>query len=131
MKEKNKLTSYKKIINGDFYSINTKKAKGHKGQLRNIKKNGTAKAVMITHAPYTRNRKNWHLNENPQGDISEAYLVTVPEHVIIKKHVGKHHPNMQAINPIDKSKIRKIIKKKKGWSKLNSLLSQLYNYYMQ
>ena len=51
-----------KVYAGNFYSINTIRAKGHKGELRNVKKNGTAKAVIVTHSEFTRGRKNLELN---------------------------------------------------------------------
>ena len=108
-----KIDDKKKVIrSGDFYSINTKRAKGHKGQLRKLKKNGTADSVIVTHSKYTRGRKNIELCENPQpGDTRKAYLVPKPEKVKIKQ-VGKHHPDMKIKNKTDKAKARNVAKRK-------------------
>lgn len=104
------------IVEGHFYSINTIRAKGHKGQLRKRKKNGRGKAVIVTHADKTRKQKNWPLNQNPQKEDRLAFLVTEVEDVIVKKHLGKHHPDMKITDVVDKSKIRHLLKqnKKKG-----------------
>lgn len=102
----------KKVRSGEFYSINTVKVKGHKGTLRDVTKNGTATAVVITHSKYTRGRKNIELCENPQGEDRTAYVVTQPENINIKKHIGKKHPNMKIKNAVDKSKVRNIAKRK-------------------
>ena len=101
----------RKLRAGEFYSINTMRAQGHKGQLRNIKKNGTATGVIVTHAPYTRGRKNIQLCENPQGENRTAFVVTEPEEVNIKKNVGKHHSNLKICNAVDKAKMRNIAKR--------------------
>ena len=109
---KNLITKKSKIRAGEFYSINTKNAEGHKGELRNLKKNGTAVSVIVTHAKYTRGKKNIELCENPQpGDTRKAYLVPKLEKVKIRQ-IGKHHPDIKIKNKTDKSKVRNIVKRK-------------------
>ncbi len=74
------------VRNGEFHSINTKRVQGHKGEIKNKKKNGTATAVIVTHSEYTRGRKNIPLKENPQpNDKRTAYAVTKPEKVKLNK----------------------------------------------
>lgn len=96
---------------GKFYSINTIKVKGHKGQLRRMNKNGQAKAIIVTHAPYTRNKKNIKLRKNPQGKLEDSYVLIEPETIKTKKHLGKYQDDMIVIDPVDKSIFRHISKK--------------------
>ena len=109
----NKLENKKEIFrSGNFYSINTKRAKGHKGQLRELNKNGTAKGIIVTHAPYTRGKQKIQFCQNPQsGDNRKAYVVSKPEKINVKQ-LGKHHPDMKVKNSNDKAKIRNIVKRK-------------------
>jgi len=101
------------VRNGEFHSINTKRVQGHKGEIKNKKKNGTATAIIVTHSEYTRGRKNIPLKENPQpNDKRTAYAVTKPEKVKLnKKNIGKHHKDMKVKNSTDKSIIRNIAKR--------------------
>lgn len=98
------------IRQGDFYSINTIRVKGHKGKVTKKNKNGDLEAVILTHAEYTRGNKNISLEENPEeGHTEQAYIVRQKE-IVSPKHVGKHHKNIQVKNKSDKSKIRHVAK---------------------
>lgn len=98
---------------GDAVSINTKTARGHKGIITKVNKNGTIIAVMITHAPYTKGKKNWELEENPQPkDPKTSHAVKNAEKTTANK-LGKKHKDIQVKNPIDKSKLRKITNRAK------------------
>lgn len=97
---------------GEFYSINSKRAKGHKGEIAKIKKNGEIDAVIITHSPYTRGRKNIKLFENPEKDKTENSYVLPKKETVKRKNIGKRHNNIKITNPLDKSIIRKIKSKK-------------------
>jgi len=101
----------KKILRGHFYSINNKRIKGHKGRIVNVKKN-KVKAVVVTHAPRTRGRKNIRLKENPnKKDSSTAYVLKTPQYASVKE-VGTHRKDMKVSNKQDKSLFRKIGRKK-------------------
>lgn len=103
----------KKIKQGHFYSINSKRVKGHKGQITKKNKNGKIEAVILTHAKYTRGVKNIPLENNPEIDrLEQSYIVREKE-IVNKKQIGKHHENVVVKNKSDKSKIRYVAKKKK------------------
>lgn len=98
----------KDIKAGECATINQKGINGHKGLFGKVRKNGTADAVILTHAPRSFGKKNIRLNENPEhGDPKPAYVVRKKKKINIKK-VGKKHPNIKVKNKVDKSIIRKI-----------------------
>lgn len=93
-------------------SINTTAARGHKTKIK-INKKGVILGATITHSPITANKKNIPLQENPQNGHSEqAYVVRKQTKTTIK-NTGKIHSDIKTKNPIDKSIMRHIIKKKK------------------
>ncbi len=98
---------------GDTVSVNTKTAVGHKGIITKVNKNGNVLVVVLTHAPYTKGRKNWKLEENPQPkDERQSYAVKKAEKTTAQK-LGKKHPDTKIKNPIDKSKVRNITNRAK------------------
>lgn len=98
------------IRQGDFYSINNQRVKGHKGKVTKKNKNGNIEAVILTHAVITRRHKNIPLEENPEeGHTEQSYIVRQKE-IVRPEHVGKHHKNLQVKNKSDKSKIRHVAK---------------------
>ena len=100
----------RQIKRGHFYSINNKRIKGHKGRIVNVKK-GRVKAVVVTHAPKTRGRKNIKLNQNPdKKDKKDSYVLKKPQYASVKE-VGKHR-RMRVTDKQDKSLFRKIGRKK-------------------
>lgn len=101
-------TAKTKIRAGEFASINTASASGHKGDIAKRKKNGKITTFTITHSPYTHGRKNIQLKENPQpNDKRKAYVVKKPKKVT-DKNIGKRHPEMKIKNSTDKSIMRKL-----------------------
>ena len=110
--KKNILNKQSKIYAGEFYSINSKRAKGHKGRINKVRKDGKIEATIVTHGPYTRNRKNIRLIENPQLGKSEQAFVVTEKEVVTRKNIGKKQNDMKVRNPIDKSIMRKIDTKK-------------------
>ena len=125
MKEKDKKMST--LRQGEFYSINSREVKGHKGLLTKKNHNGIIEIVIITHSKYTNHRKNIELIENPQPSDKRTSYVVRKKRTTQPNKTGKRHKDMKVTNAVDKSIIRKIKnnKKKKRWSKLNSPLSQL------
>lgn len=98
---------------GEFWSVNTKREKGHKGLIAKRKSNGNIEVIISTHSQYTRGRKNIKLQENPQAnDFRDSYVLSKLSHTNIK-HLGKHHPEMKIKNKTDKSIVRKIKSKNK------------------
>ncbi len=110
-KSKEKLNKKMKVIRqGDFYSINNQRVKGHKGKVTKKNKNGNIEAVILTHATTTRHHKNIPLEENPEeGHTEQSYIVRKKE-IVRPEHIGKHHENVQVKNKSDKSKIRHVAK---------------------
>lgn len=104
--------SLKNIKSGEFYSINSVRARGHKGEIGKVRKNGKIDTVIITHAPYTRGIKNIELIENPEKNKTETSYVLTKKETVTRKNIGKKHKNHKVTNPIDKSIIRKIKSKK-------------------
>lgn len=108
-KAKENLSSKRNQVRaGEFWSVNTKKINGHKGEIGKRKKNGSIDVVVLTHAKRTFGKKNIPLQENPQpNDIKPAYVVKNLQHANVKD-LGKRHSDIKITNPIDKSIIRKI-----------------------
>ena len=99
---------------GEFWSVNTKKIRGHKSNITKRKKN-MVDVIPITHSKYTRGRKNAKLNENPQnGDSRTAYAVKKVYRVRVKD-LGKKQQGMKISNKTDKAIMRNI--KKQGKKK--------------
>lgn len=106
------LTYSKKVRAGEFYSINTKRIKGHPGRLSRLYKNGKADVIVVTHAPRTRGINNIKLRQNPDKEDKRAAYVVQKKESVNKKHIGKKRPNMKITNSTDKSTFRKIQSKK-------------------
>ncbi len=101
----------RRIKQGHFYSVNSIRARGHKGEVTKKNKNGRIETVVITHAEFTRGQRNIPLEENPeQGKSDKAYIVREKE-VVTANQLGKHHSNVKVKNKVDKSKIRHVGKK--------------------
>ena len=84
----------------------------HKGEIVKVRKNGKIDAIIITHSPYTRGRKNIKLFENPEENKLESSYVLTKKETVKRKNIGKRHKNIKITNPLDKSIIRKIKSKK-------------------
>lgn len=106
----------KRIQRGQFYSINNKQIKGHKGRVVSVKK-GKVKAVVVTHSRFVKenkgkDKKTIQLNKNPdKKDKRKAFVSRKPKYAKLNQ-IGKHHPNMKVTDSKDKSVFRKIGKKK-------------------
>lgn len=97
---------------GEFWSLNTKKVKGHKGRVARVSKTGNVKAVIVTHAPKTHGRKNIKLNKNPdKKDRRMAFALDKPQYAS-PRQLGTKHPEMKVTDKRDKSIFRHIGKKK-------------------
>lgn len=97
---------------GEIWVINDGKTKGHKTIITKNSAN-TVKHIPITHSPITRKRKNYKLEENPSKDDNRTSYILPKVQISNKKFLGREHPEMKIVNPIDKSKIRYIKKKSK------------------
>ena len=95
---------------GEFYSINTKRIRGHKG-LIGRRHNDNIEVIVFTHSKYTRGRKNIRLQDNPQINDKEPSYVLRQKEFAKTSNLGKKHSNMKITNSIDKSIIRNIKKR--------------------
>ena len=95
---------------GEFYSINTKRVRGHKGLISKRYKDNV-EAVILTHSQYTKRIKNIKLQDNPQEkDERPSYVLRRKEYAKTSQ-LGKKHTNIRITNSIDKSIIRNIKKR--------------------
>jgi len=100
------------VRSGMIISINTISVRGHKTKIR-INKKGEIFGATITHSPITANRKNIPLQQNPQlGHNEQAYVVKKTARANVRA-AGKIHKDVKVVNPVDKSIMRHITKKKK------------------
>lgn len=63
---KDKQEKFKRKVRAGGYSINSKRVKGHKGEISKVRKDGNFVTTIFTHSPYTRGKKNIKLKENPE-----------------------------------------------------------------
>lgn len=102
----------KPIRSGMVVSINTVSVRGHKTKIK-INKKGEIVGATITHAPATDGRQNIPLMENPQENHNEQAYVVKKTTRAKARDAGKIHKDVKVVNPVDKSIMRHITKKKK------------------
>ena len=99
---------------GEVWSINDRNTRGHNSYIVKGNKNrSTVSHLPITHAPYTRRRKNVPLRKNPScSDFSQSYVLSKIQ-VSNEKHLGRKNESLVIKDPVDKSVIRNIEKRNK------------------
>lgn len=100
------------IQKGQFWTIDNKLFRGHKGRISKKKKNGIYEAVCITHQPKTSGKSNSRLIKNPDpASTKDSYVMRRPMEAKTV-HLGTYHPNMKVTNNRDKALFRNIAKRK-------------------
>ena len=113
-KNKQKTTPQKRkeVRAGEIWVINDIRTRGHKSRITRSK-DEVVEHIPITHSPETRRIKNIPLKSNPNPkDDKQAYILPKVQ-VSEKKYLGRKHPEYVIKNPIDKSVVRHITKKKR------------------
>lgn len=94
---------------GEFWSINNKQAKGHKGLITKRKNGKNVEYIQTTHKPPKGTSKKFvKLQENPQKDDKRDAYISKKVHKTTVNKLGKQHREMKVKNKTDKSIIRKI-----------------------
>lgn len=102
----------KSVRAGDYWSVNDSFGRGHPSIITKRRKK-KVEHISITHSPTTRKRKNVKLRKNPKtGDTSDSYIVPKVATARISD-LGKKHNDISIKDPVDKSVIRHIKKKRK------------------
>ena len=99
---------------GEFWTINDKRARGHKSYI--VKGNRNRKYVLhlpITHKDRTRNMKNKKLVDNPELNKYEDSYILPKVQKSSERSLGKKQNNLKIKNTTDKSVVRNIIKRNK------------------
>ena len=98
---------------GEIWSIRGAESKGHPSIITKKRKKNEIEHISITHSPKTRNMKNIKLRKAPNiEDPRDNYIL--PK--VLKTNANNLHrkrPEMKIRDPIDKSIIRNIKKKRK------------------
>lgn len=101
------------IQKGQFWTIDNKLFRGHKGRVSKKKKDGTYEAVCLTHSKKSFSRSNIPLKENPSLNNKDepAYVLKRPLEAKTE-HFAKYHSKMKVTNNHDKAIFRNVAKRK-------------------
>lgn len=106
-----------KVRRGEVFAINNKNIRGHRSLIINLD-DFNIDTIVFTHSMKTRNIPNIKLQVNPDskdideyGNIRDTFILKNIQKANIKD-LGKYYQNFRVKNPVDKSVIRHISKKK-------------------
>ena len=104
-------TNKPKARAGQFWTIDNKLFRGHKGRISKIKKN-TVEAVCVTSSKKSFGRSNIKLKQNPDPNSKkESFVMKRPMEAEVK-HLGTFRPEMKVRNKTDKAIFRNVAKRK-------------------